>query len=70
MKDSPEKFSRLRDVSGKIDATKLLIRLCKDCKCITGDHYFKMESLLVECGKMLGGWIKSKSFSATEEVPQ
>lgn len=54
-----EKSSRLKDASAKVDSTKLLIRLAKDCKCITNIQYLKVESQLIEAGKMLGGWIKS-----------
>ena len=54
-----EKTTRLREASGKIDTLKLLVRLAKDCKCISNSQYLDMESRLHEAGKMLGGWIKS-----------
>lgn len=54
-----EKSVRLKDASAKVDTAKLLVRLCKDCKCITNVQYLKVESKLVDVGKMLGGWIKS-----------
>ncbi len=54
-----EKLIKLKEASAKIDTVKLLVRLCKDCKCITNIHYLKTESKLIDIGKMLGGWIKS-----------
>ncbi|NQV12313.1 four helix bundle protein [Candidatus Uhrbacteria bacterium] len=53
-----DKLPHLKQASAKIDLTKLLVRLSKDCKCITNVQYLKTESRLVEAGKMLGGWIK------------
>jgi len=54
-----EKSTKLKEVSAKIDTLKLLIRLAKDCKCITNVQYLKVESQLIDAGKMLGGWMKS-----------
>ncbi len=54
-----EKVTRLKDADAKVDTIKLLVRLCKDCKCITNTQYLSIESKLVGAGKMLGGWIKS-----------
>jgi hypothetical protein len=56
-----EKSTKLKEVSAKFDALKLLIRLAKDCKCITNVQYLKVESQLIDAGKMLGGWMKSLS---------
>ncbi len=55
----PEKTARLRKVSAKVDALKLLVRLAKECQCIPNNQYLDMESRLHETGKMLGGWMKS-----------
>jgi len=54
-----EKIVCLKQTSTKLDALKLLIRLTKDCKCISNAQYLQMESKLQEIGRMLGGWIKS-----------
>jgi four helix bundle protein len=54
-----EKLPKLKTVSAEIDTLKLLVRLAKDCKCVANNQYQKIESLLNETGKMLGGWIKS-----------
>lgn len=56
-----EKSARLKDASAKVDTAKLLVRLCKDCKCITNVQYLQVESKLIDTGKMLGGWMKSLS---------
>lgn len=53
-----EKLVRLKEASAKVDTTKLLVRLCKDCKCITNVQYLNMESKLIDTGRMLGGWMK------------
>ena len=54
-----EKAARLRGASAKIDLLKLLVRLAKDCKCLSNTQYLSMESKLREAGKMLGGWLKA-----------
>jgi hypothetical protein len=53
-----DKLTKLREVSAKIDLLKLLVRLGKDCKCMTNERYLKIESQLNDAGKMLGGWMK------------
>ena len=59
MSNPAEKLIRLFAVSAKIDLLKLLIRLSKDTKCLPNEKYLKLESLLIDAGKMLGGWIKN-----------
>ena len=49
----------LQQASSKLDTLKLLIRLCKDCDCISNVQYLGLEAKLHHTGKMLGGWIKS-----------
>ena len=51
----------LEQVSAKLDILRLLIRLCKDTRCISNEAYLAVESKLHEVGRMLGGWIKSLS---------
>lgn len=62
-----EKLARLREASAKIDALKLLVRLTKDCQCVTNNQYFDFESRLRDIGKMTGGWINS---FRREETPE
>ena len=57
--ETKEKLIDLRQASVKLDTVKLLIRLCKNCKCISNAAYLQMESQLQEVGRMLGGWSKS-----------
>lgn len=52
------KIQYLTKANIKLDFIKTLIRLIFDLKIINQTKYIEMESLLVEIGKMLGGWIK------------
>lgn len=56
---SSEKIRHLQEASVSLDTTKILISLCKDCRCISNQTYQHFESRLSEIGKMLGGWLKS-----------
>jgi len=53
------KVSSVTQASGRLDTTKLLVRLCKDCQCLDNNAYQNIESRLYEIGKMFGGWLKS-----------
>lgn len=53
------KLRYLQTVSAKIDLLRLLVRLAKDCQCISNNQYIELESSLHEAGRMLGGWLKS-----------
>lgn len=53
------KIDQLRIASAKLDLLRLLVRLAKDCKCLTNQAYLGLESQLHEAGRMLGGWVKS-----------
>ncbi len=59
--ETKEKLVNLRQASIKLDTLKLLVRLCKNCKCISNSSYLQMESQLQEVGRMLGGWTRSVS---------
>lgn len=59
--DREKKKTHLQSASAKLDMLKLLVRLAKDCQCISNEQYLTMESHLHQAGKMLGGWIKSIS---------
>jgi len=52
------KNERLRRASIKLDLLRLLLRLAKDCGCMTNESYLEIQSKLFTVGKMLGGWIK------------
>ncbi len=51
------KLKSVHQASNKLDILKLLIRLCKDCRCITSKQYIAIESHLNGIGKQIGGWI-------------
>lgn len=53
-----DKLSILRKASMKIDVLRVLFTLCKDLKVIDNKKYTALESMAVEIGKMVGGWIK------------
>jgi len=54
-----EKRGRITTASAKLDLLKILVRLAKDCGCLTQKQYQSVESKLYHAGKMLGGWRKS-----------
>lgn len=56
--DTETKRDCLSRASAKTDLIKLLIRLAKDSKSINNEQYLKLQSMLNEAGKMLGGWLR------------
>ena len=62
--NNPEqKVVFLHSASASLDVLRLLLSLCKDCKCISNQTYQQLDSKLSEIGRMLGGWLKSISSS-------
>lgn len=59
LSDQQQKRTQLTIASAKLDVLRLLIRLAKDCKCLTNEAYLDLESQLNDIGKMIGGWLKS-----------
>jgi|SRR3989344_2422060 len=57
-KSKNEKLVYLERASAKLDVLKILLRLSFETKAINQQKYISFESLLIEIGKMLGGWIK------------
>lgn len=51
----------LKKLSSKLDTLRLLIRASFECRAISQKKYIEIETLIVEIGKMLGGWIKAVS---------
>jgi hypothetical protein len=49
----------LEQASANLDVLRLLLSLCKDCRCISNQTYQQLDSKLSEIGLMLGGWLKS-----------
>jgi len=55
--DVSKKLNSIHLASNKLDILKLLVRLCKDCKCISNAQYITTESNFQDIGKQIGGWI-------------
>ena len=53
----------LHKASASLDVLRLLLSLCKDCRCVSNQTYQQLDSKLSEIGRMLGGWLKSMSSS-------
>ena len=53
-----EKLLFLEKASVKLDVLKLLLRLAKENHSLADKNYLRLELLLQEIGKMLGGWLK------------
>jgi hypothetical protein len=56
---SRDKVETLQQISTKVDLLKVLLRLAKDSQAMQNNKYLALESILVEIGRMLGGWIRS-----------
>ena len=54
-------FQSLHRYSDKLDLLKVLIRLAKETRTIDSQQYAKIQGLIKENGKMIGGWIKFAS---------
>ena len=55
---SEKKSAYLRKANIELEKLRFLIRLSKDLQCISLDEYEHVSGLLVEMGKMIGGWEK------------
>lgn len=53
-----DKLPKLKLISTKLDALRILIRLAKDLKFISIKQYEYAATQINEIGKMLGGWIR------------
>ena len=53
------KTALLQEASVRLDSLRLLLNLCKDCKCVSNQAYQQLDSTCSEIGRMLGGWLKS-----------
>lgn len=57
------KIIYLKQASKKVDLLKILIRLTHESKIIKNEQYLELQNLLIQIGKMLGGWLKKTSSS-------
>lgn len=61
--DTCDKARCLKEASVNLDTTRLLLSLCRDCRCMPNQTYQQLDSRISEIGRMLGGWLKSISSS-------
>lgn len=54
-----EKYPVLQNVSVQINCLRVFVRLAKDVKAIDGKKYVRLEAVIDEIGRMIGGWIKA-----------
>lgn len=57
--DASDKARCLKEASVNLDTTRLLLSLCKDCRCMSNQTYQQLDSRTSEVERMLGGWLKS-----------
>jgi len=58
-KSGEKRRSVLLEADLELDRLRLNVRLCVELKLLTGAQYEYAAGLLVEIGKLLGGWIKT-----------
>ena len=54
-----EKLPTLQNVSLKVNFLRIFVRLTKDVKAIDNKKHLRLQEMIDEIGRMLGGWIKS-----------
>ena len=54
------KKSKLYEIDVELEILRHFIRLSKDLGCLPFKKYENISVMLVEIGKMLGGWIKTQ----------
>lgn len=54
-----EKLSVLEKISLKLNFLRIFLRLSKETKALDIKKYIKVEQVVDEIGRMLGGWLKS-----------
>ena len=52
-----DKAAYIKEASVRLDSLRLLLNLCKDCKCVSNQTYQQLDSTCNEIGRMLGGWL-------------
>lgn len=57
---SINKAAVLHQASAKLNLLRLLVRLMKDTKTIDTKKYIRIQEMIDEIGRMLGGWIRSE----------
>lgn len=47
---------------------QIMIRVSNKIKAMKDSHYIEIEKMLLEIGKMIGGWIKSENKNKSENL--
>ncbi len=58
-KSGQERLEILAQTDLKLKILQTIIRACWEVKALDEKKYIRLEELLQEIGKMLGGWIKA-----------
>lgn len=58
-KSGSQRVEMLNKIDLKLKVLQTVIRLCWEAKALDENKYIKLQELLQEIGKMLGGWIKA-----------
>ena len=53
------KTTTLERASAQLNLLRLLVRLMKDTKTLDSKKYVRLQEIIDEIGRMLGGWIRS-----------
>lgn len=61
--EKSQKSITLERASVQLNMLRITLRLTKDLKVIDPKKYVKLEELVDEVGRMLGGWLKSTKFT-------
>lgn len=65
-----EKYPKLHQADVTLQKLKFYLRLSHDCK-LTGDKQYEHASrLLVEIGKLLGGWVQKEKHNDAQTRPR
>ena len=57
----PEKTNFLREIDGKVNLLKILVRLAQEINVLDSKKYISLQERLQEIGKMVGGWMRYSS---------
>lgn len=57
---SRNKETLLREANAQIEQLRFLLRLCLDCSLMTEKKYEYGSKCLLEIGRQVGGWMKSR----------
>ncbi len=64
-----EKTTLLNTANRKMEVLRWLLRMSHERKLLTQRQYLHAIGLLVECGRMCGGWLRSRSVAEAGAPP-